>query len=173
MKLARRVAMLVVLWLLAWGEVSVANVLSGTAAAVALLIAFPARRADHGDVRLNPYGMARLAAYVVVQLLKSNVVMTANILRPPKPAMPGVLKHSLVHPTDEVITVVSSIIALSPGTMTVDVAPDSSAIYVHFFHLDDVAKARQAIAHLEELAIAAIARHKEPALAGAQFEEGG
>jgi multicomponent Na+:H+ antiporter subunit E len=156
-RIAGRIGVLVALWLLAWGELSLANVLSGTLAAVALLVAFPARRPDDGDVRLSASGIARLTGYVVVQLVKSNVVMAGQILRPPRPRRPGVLEHRLEHPTDEVITLVSSIIALSPGTMTVDVAPDSSALYVHFFQLDDVEAARRSIADLERLAIGAIA----------------
>jgi multisubunit Na+/H+ antiporter MnhE subunit len=50
----------------------------------------------------------------------------------------------------------SSIIALSPGTMTIDVATDSSVLYVHFFRLDDVEGARASLARLEQLVTAAI-----------------
>jgi multicomponent Na+:H+ antiporter subunit E len=158
MRRIRRVALLVALWLLAWGEVSAANLVSGIAAATALLAAFPPAQADEGDVRLSVRGIARLTGYVVKQLVMSNIVMSRQILTPPRPPTPGVLAYRLRHPTDEIITVVSSIIALSPGTMTVDVAPDSSSIYVHFFHLDDIDAARASIAHLEVLAIGAIAR---------------
>jgi hypothetical protein len=41
--------------------------------------------------------------------------------------------------------------------MVVDVAPDSSVIYVHLFHLVDVDAARRSIAELERLAVGAIA----------------
>jgi multicomponent Na+:H+ antiporter subunit E len=157
MTMLGRVAMLVALWLLAWGEVTVVNVVSGTVVAIVLLVAFPPRRPTEGEERLSLAGIARLSAYVVGQLVASNIVMTKQVLRPPSPPRPGVIAHHLVHPTDEVVTVISSIIALSPGTMTVDVAPDSSAIYVHFFHLDDIDAARRSIAHLEHLAIGAIA----------------
>jgi multicomponent Na+:H+ antiporter subunit E len=156
--MAGRAAVLVALWLLAWGEVTLANVLSGTVAAVALLVAFPPRRPTGSEVRLSLVGILRLASYVGAQLVRSNIVMTKQVLRPPTPPAPGVLAHRLHHPTDEVITVITSIISLSPGTMTVDVAPDSSAVYVHFFHLDDVDAARRTIAHLERLAVGAIQR---------------
>jgi multisubunit Na+/H+ antiporter MnhE subunit len=45
----------------------------------------------------------------------------------------------------------TSIIALSPGTMTVDVDATSSTIYVHFFRLRDVAAARRQLDRLERL----------------------
>jgi multicomponent Na+:H+ antiporter subunit E len=163
---------LVTLWLLAWGEASVANLLSGVVAATVLLVAFPPRHRSDAAVRLSPLGVARLAAYVGGQLVKSNLLMTRQVLRPPSPVVPGVLAHRLHHPADEVITVVSSVIALSPGTMTVDVAPDSSWIYVHFFHLDDIDAARRSLAHLEELAIGAIARDRRQAAPAPTKEAG-
>jgi multicomponent Na+:H+ antiporter subunit E len=162
MRTTARVGLLVALWLLAWGDVSVANVLSGGAVAIALLAAFPARRRRDGTVRLSPRGSARLGAHVVGQLVRSNLVMARQILRPPGVVAPAVLAHRLGHPTDEVITLMSSIIALSPGTMTVDVAPDASTIYVHFFHLDDLAAARRSIAELERLVVGAVARRPAP-----------
>ncbi len=51
----------------------------------------------------------------------------------------------------------TSVIALSPGTMTVDVDDDSSTIYVHFLLLTDVAKARARLADLERVVIGAVA----------------
>ena len=51
----------------------------------------------------------------------------------------------------------TSIIALSPGMMTVDVDPQSTTIYVHFFRLRDVDAARRGLERLERLVFAAIA----------------
>jgi multicomponent Na+:H+ antiporter subunit E len=145
--------------------------MSGVAAATVLLVAFPPRRRDPGDLRLSPLGTARLVAHVTGQLVRSNIVMARQILRPPT-SRPGVLAHHLERPTDEVITVVSSIIALSPGTMIVDVAPDSSTIYVHFFHLDDPDEARRSIARLEHLAIGAIVGHAGATVRATPTQEG-
>lgn len=48
MRLFTRLLLLVALWLLAWGEVTVANVLSGTAVAAVLLVVFPPTRQPRG-----------------------------------------------------------------------------------------------------------------------------
>lgn len=156
MRTAGRILILVLVWLLAWGDFSVANLISGAAVAVVLLVAFPPERPVDNDAQLHPIGMLRLAGYVARQLVMSNIVMAKQIIRPPRPTRAGVLAHHLDHPTDEVVTVISSVIALSPGTMVVDVAPDSSWIYVHFFHIEDLDAARRELAHLEQLAIGAI-----------------
>ncbi len=152
-----RILVLVGLWLLAWGDLSVANVCSGAAVAVLLLAAFPPVRRGRGSVRLSVSGLLRLGAYVVAQLWNSNIEMSRRILSR-TPGTAGVVAHRLRTPSDEVVTVMSSVIALSPGTMTVDVAPDSSRIYVHFFDLEDLGQARRGIARLEELTVAAIQR---------------
>ena len=115
---------LVTLWLLAWGEVSVANVLSGAAIATTLLVAFPWRGTAGSDIRLSGIGMARLGWYVVVQLVGSNIVMARQIVRPPSPTRPGVIAHHLEHPTaDDVAPVFTSLHAqpvpwLDPAEIT-------------------------------------------------------
>jgi len=156
MRVVGRIALLVALWLLAWGEVSLANVVSGVAAAAALLVAFPPDRRAHARLRFSVTGAGRLAIYVVVQLVRSNVVMAGQILRPRPDVRPGVIAHRLRQPSEEVVTVMTSVIALSPGTMTVDVDPESTTIYVHFFRLYDVDAARTSLGHLEDLAVDAI-----------------
>ena len=59
MRKGGRVVLLVGLWLLAWGEFSLANVLSGIAVAVGLLAAFPPIRVARHDVHPSPAGIAR------------------------------------------------------------------------------------------------------------------
>jgi multicomponent Na+:H+ antiporter subunit E len=149
--------LLVALWILAWGQLTLANLLSGLVIATALLLAFPQRRWGGRHLRLSAAGIVRLTAYVVTQLITSNIVMTRQILRRSTAGRPGVLAHRLRRPSAQVATVMSSIIALSPGTMTVDVAGDSSVLYVHFFELDDIGAARASLARLEQLVNNAIA----------------
>jgi multicomponent Na+:H+ antiporter subunit E len=151
-----RVGLLVILWLLAWGEITVANIVSGVAVAVLLLIAFPVRGRSDGSVGLNVGGAVRLAAYVVAQLVVSNLIMTREILRRRVGGQPGVLAYRLRHPSEQVLTLMTSIISLSPGTMTVDVATDSTTVYVHFFNLGDIEDARAGLARLERLVASAI-----------------
>ena len=162
MRLLGRLALLVVLWLLAWGEVSLANVLSGIAVAGALLVAFPLSAPTGDRARVDARGVARLAGYVAVQLVASNLVMARTILRRTPTAASGVVAHTLRQPSEVVVTVMTSIIALSPGTMTVDVDDDATTIHVHFFSLEDLDVARLVLARLEDLVTAAI-RPKEPA----------
>ena len=149
------------LWILAWGQLTPANVLSGLVLATALLLAFPQRRRQGGELRLSAVGVLRLVAHVVAQLLISNAVMTRRIVHRTAHS-PGVLAHRLRRPSAHVATAMSSIIALSPGTMTVDVTTDSSVLFVHFFALDDIGAARHGLARLEQLVTGAITARQDP-----------
>jgi multicomponent Na+:H+ antiporter subunit E len=152
-----RVALLVALWLLAWGDASVGNLVSGVAVAVVLLVAFPPGRRSGTRVRVSALGVGRLLAYVARQLLVSNLVMAREIVRRNPRFQPAVLAHRLGAPSEEVVALMTSIIALSPGTMTVDVDGASSTIHVHFLLLHDVDRARDSLVRLEQLAVGAIA----------------
>lgn len=160
MRIGIRIALLVGLWLLAWGELSTANVVSGVAVAAALLVAFPPGPRASGRLGFSAIGAGRLAVYVLVQLVNSNVVMAGQILRRRPDVRPGVLAHRLGQPSEEIVTVMTSVIALSPGTMTVDVDAASTTIYVHFFLLRDHDAARASLRRLEDLAVHAVAARK-------------
>jgi multicomponent Na+:H+ antiporter subunit E len=144
-----RAILLMALWLLAWGEITIANLMTGAAVITALLLAFPPGATTR--VRMNPAAVTRLAGYVVVQLVSSNILMTREILRRRPTVRPGVLAHRLRQPSDYVVTLMTSIIALSPGTMTVDVDQASTTIYVHFLFLHDVDAARASLERLERV----------------------
>jgi multicomponent Na+:H+ antiporter subunit E len=158
MSIPAQMAFLVALWLLAWGEATPANLASGVAVAGAVLVAFPPARRAAGRVRVSAIGAVRLAIHVAVQLVTSNVMIAREILRRRPDTRSGVIAHRLRHPSDEIVTVVSSIIALSPGTMVVDVGRNPPTIYVHVLLLRrDIDSARRTIARIEQLAAAAIA----------------
>lgn len=159
-----RVVAMVTLWLLAWGELSVGNVLSGLAVAIALLVAFPARRRAAG-AGISVVGVARLVSYVVVQLVPTNVLVAREVLARRSRVRTGVLAYRMQHSSEEVLSLVANVIALTPGTMTVEATLDPPIVYVHFLLLEDVEGARRSIARLERLAVGALGR--DPSRPGA------
>jgi multicomponent Na+:H+ antiporter subunit E len=166
MSVAVRIVLLTVLWLLAWGEASVANVVSGVLVSGVLLFAFPAAAAAASRrpaVRVAPFGLVRLAGYVVAQLVTSNVAMTREIAGRRRDRRPGVVAFELDEPSEQVVTVMTSIISLSPGTMAVDVTADAAVVHVHFFDLVDVDEGRRSLERLERLVVAAFPRRRRQA----------
>lgn len=151
----RHAALLVALWLLAWGEVSVANVVSGLVLAGVLLAAFPPRR-RRGHERVSVVGVTRLVLYVLGELVPSNVLVAREVVGRRSRIRTGVLAYQVEHPSDEVLSLMAHVIALTPGTMTVEATREPAVLYVHFLLLEDIEAARRRIARLERLAVAAL-----------------
>lgn len=165
MSAVARAALLLALWLLAWGQVSTANVVSGVVLIGLLLVAFPDGRGSPSGAPVRPLAIARLVGYVVVNLVVANLVVARQILARRSRINTGVVDYVPECADDLVITLVANIIALSPGTMTVDVEREPAGLSVHFLMLDDEEAARRSIAHLESLVIAATGRDRTGARA--------
>lgn len=148
--------LLVVVWVLAWGEVSLANILSGLVVALALLVAFPATRRRAGRVKVHPVALVRLVLSVTWQLLVSTVLVGREILSRRSHVRTGVIAYEVRHPSDLVLTLIANTLALAPGTMAVDVTREPPIVYVHFLLLSDVDQARRTIGRLEDLLVAAV-----------------
>src|SRR3546814_17324596 len=75
-------AVLVVVWTLLWGELSLANVVSGALVALLVLVAFPV---DHAVKavrhRFNPIAAVRLGAFFFSDLVMSKLVTAAAVVR--------------------------------------------------------------------------------------------
>ena len=165
MRIVRRAALLMVFWLLAWGEVSVANVASGVVLVAILLVAFPPRRRTAGDHSVSVIGTTRLVLYVLAELVPSNVLVAREVVSRRSRIRAGVLAHRLEHPSEEVLSLMAHVIALTPGTMTVEATPEPPVLYVHFLLLEDVDQARRRVARLERLAVAALGGPDRPHVA--------
>lgn len=154
-------AVLVGIWTFLWGELSVANVVSGTAVASALLVAFPVA---HDIVavrhRLRPVAAVRLIIFFVADVLRSTLSTALEVLRPRSQISTGIVACPLRVQNEGLVTFLANLIALSPGTMPVDVSYDPHIIYVHSLHADRAADVRSFISRLEELSVMALGGHE-------------
>ena len=126
-----------------------ANVVSGIALIVVLLLAFPPTRRPWSPRARAPDRAARLVGYVLAQLVVSNVLVAREIVSRRSRVRTGVVGYRVQQPSDLTLTLMSNILALAPGTMPVDVTLDPPMLYVHFLLLSDVEDARRTIGRLE------------------------
>lgn len=150
-------AVLVVIWTLLWGEASPANVASGAIVAALLLVAFPL---DHDIIavrhRLRPVAALRLAGFFFADLLRSSVATAVDVVRPQSQVRTGVIACPLRVDNDGLVTFLANMIAVSPGTMPIEVAYRPHVIYVHSLRATDPDSLRAFVARLEELAVRAL-----------------
>ena len=150
-------------WLALWGEVTVANVVSGVlmVALIGLIIRPVPRRHT-----LNPLSLVRLLAVFVWRLVTSSMTVVLAVLAPtPARLRSGVVGVSLSQHSQLVATVVADAISLTPGTLTLEARyPDheddpigpNPVLYVHVLGLDDPQEVRDDVAKLERLVLSAI-----------------
>jgi multicomponent Na+:H+ antiporter subunit E len=65
-------------------------------------------------------------------MIKANLHVAYIVLHPKLPIKPGIVKIKTKLTKDSAITVLTNSITLTPGTLTVDVNPESKDLYVHW-----------------------------------------
>ena len=72
-----------------------------------------------------------LIVVFVREVVLSAVQVVWYVMQPTLTIRPAVIEYPLNVQTDREITVLANMISLTPGTLSLDVAPDRSAIYIH------------------------------------------
>lgn len=167
--------LLVTIWVLAWGSLTWANVLSGVVVAASLLAAVPdVRRASHPPT-VRPLPAARLAVRMLRDVAVSTLQLAREVLTRGSGVATGVVRVPLAGCSDEMVTILASLVALTPGTMPIEVEQGPTVMYVHVLHLDAPERVRRAIWSLRDQvvhafgtpeAIAEVARVKAESLGG-------
>jgi multicomponent Na+:H+ antiporter subunit E len=155
MTVLARVALLVALWVLLWGDISVANVVAGALVAGALLALYPMRRQGRRGRTVRPVALVHLVGHVLVRFVVSNAVVAREIVTPGSRIRTGIVACPLRSGSSGITSFVANVLALSPGTMPVDVVADPPTLYVHVLHLRDPERTRREVATLESLAVGA------------------
>lgn len=101
------------------------------------------------------------------KLVASNVILIRDITTPGQDSTPGILRLPLQGRTDFEVTLISSLISLTPGTLTIaahDYTPDQPeqglrVIYVHGMYQADRDELRSVLYEMERRMLAGVRRH--------------
>lgn len=148
-------ALLLGIWLLLWGSVSLANVLSGLAVVALVLVVIPDARFHGRRPTVRPVATVRFVIRVLADVLRANAVLTREILSRESSITTGVVAVPLPLCSDGLLTLVANVLSLTPGTMPIEVTREPPVIYVHVLHLRDVEAVRRDVQSLSALAIRA------------------
>jgi multicomponent Na+:H+ antiporter subunit E len=153
---------LVAIWLLLWNDLSVANVVSGVAVAVAVLSLSRLPKSycvgsESGDrPRVSIPHLIYFGGYVLVKLVQANLVLAWEIVTPWRDRIhTGIVAVPLRTSSDLAMTVVANVITLTPGTVTIEAKGTPPVLYVHVLHLDDIERVKAELLDLEELSVRA------------------
>ncbi|PRY70661.1 Na+/H+ antiporter subunit E [Halomonas ventosae] len=135
---------LALLWLLMVNEVSVAHALLGLALGVAIPFVTHGFWPEEAKIR-RPLPLLRYLLVLLVDILRSNLVVALRILRPARHLRPGFFSYPLALEDDFAITILASTISLTPGTVSIHYDAEANTLLVHALHLEDEAETIAAI----------------------------
>jgi multicomponent Na+:H+ antiporter subunit E len=154
--------MLVGVWLLLQGELSVANVLGGVALGLFLTVLFPV--GEHVvRHRLHPWAFAKFTVFVLYSLVMSSWAVIKVIVRPtPTSLRSGIVRVRLGAESPLTTTVVANAVTLTPGTMTLTARVDPAELHIHVLGLADPETFRESVLDLERRTVAALTPELDP-----------
>ena len=154
---------LVVVWILLWGNISAANIVSGLAIGllITLLLPLPAVPVEG---RVHPLSLAKLLVVVGASLVRSSIQVAWLAIKPGPPPRSAVLRTPLAVKSDLVLALAVNAINLTPGTLVLEIDRDRRLLYVHVLDVGSrgvLDGFYREVAQLERLLIAAFERDRD------------
>ena len=159
---------LAVIWVLVWGDLSIANVLGGVALAMLVTRLMPLPAVDfHGRIHLP--SVLYLLHRFVVDLVVASVQVAYQAFRVGRPPRSAVLAVHLRSHSDLYLTLTAELCSLVPGSIVVEAHRVSGVLYIHVLDVDiagGVEAARSHVLDTEARILRALASDAELAEAG-------
>jgi multicomponent Na+:H+ antiporter subunit E len=131
-------------WALASGRFTLGSLATGFAAG--LLVLFLTRRAIGAEAYLLKFPRSiALLLYFIYDLVTANLRLAVDVARPKRDLKPAIIAIPMDARSDGEITLLASLIALTPGTLTLDVSRDRKTIFIHSMYAADVEGVRRQI----------------------------
>ena len=105
-----------------------------------------------------PVTFLRLLLVFIKELIVANLTVAAIVLSPRIKVEPGFIAYPLQVNQNWQITLLTSLITLTPGTLSVDVSADRKYLLIHVLHVDDSAKIKDSIYNSFEKYILEVSR---------------
>lgn len=86
--------------------------------------------------------MIKLFSLFIIELIKSSVVVIMQVTRPKLNIQPGIIRSKTVLKTDFEITLLSTLLNLTPGSVVMEIDPKAGVIFIHAM---DVSEFRNSI----------------------------
>jgi multicomponent K+:H+ antiporter subunit E len=136
-------------WLMLNESASAGHLLLG--AALAVVLPWFTERWRPDKARLSRIDVAlRLGLHVLVDIVKSNLVVARRILGPERLITPRFVWVPLTLRDPHAIVVLAGIVTMTPGTLSADLSDDRRHLLVHAFDVDDDAGEAALVADIQQ-----------------------
>jgi multicomponent Na+:H+ antiporter subunit E len=128
---------LAVIWAALWGTPSLTMLLAGFVLGFLVLqFAAPVFGADERYF-LRSWRVLRLILFFLYELVMSSVRVAYDVLTPNDYSTPAILDMPLDVESDFEILLVTNLISLTPGTLSLDVSPDRKTLTFHAMYAEN------------------------------------
>ncbi|PZX04773.1 multisubunit sodium/proton antiporter MrpE subunit [Psychrobacillus insolitus] len=104
------------------------------------------------------WAIIKLVLLFLKELTLSNISVLKLIIKPEMPIRPAIFAMPTVLEKDWEITLLSSLITLTPGTIVIDISDDNKTLYIHSIDFEDIDDAVKSIQDTFEKAILEVSR---------------
>jgi multicomponent Na+:H+ antiporter subunit E len=138
-----------ILLALAWaafrGEMTPQNLLVGYGLGYAVLALLEKGGVLPSTFQTKVGRVLSLATFFAWELIVANVKVAADVLRPRTAIRPAVIAIPLAITSDAEILLLSALINITPGSVTIDLSEDRRTLYVHVMHMTSADQSREEI----------------------------
>lgn len=157
------VVLLTVVWLFLWNEVTPWLVVGGVLTAAVITAAFPFPKAPW-VATFRPWPALLLLARFVVDVVRASVEVTWIAIRPAPVPASAVVRVDLRTDSELLMAITAELVCLVPGSLLIELAPDTSSLYLHVLDGSTPERIERAIANVrgqEERVVRAFAPRAE------------
>lgn len=127
---------LTAVWVLLWGDLSAANVVSGLAVSVFVVVVFPLPPIVF-DGRIHLVGMLKLLGHFAVDLVIASGQVASHVLRLGRQPASAVIQVDLRSRSDLYLTLTAELLSLVPGSLVVEARRSTSTLFLHVLGVRD------------------------------------
>ncbi|MDG3016274.1 Na+/H+ antiporter subunit E [Speluncibacter jeojiensis] len=153
-------AWLTFVWVLLWGDFTIANVVGGLIVGFLIMLLLPLPQVPV-EGRLHPLSALRLAGRIAVDLVVSSVQLAWLAIRPGPPPLSAMYRTQVAVKSDVVLSLLVNAINLIPGTLVLEIDRVRRLLYIHVLDVGTpqaVGRFRHQTHRLERLFIRAFER---------------
>lgn len=139
----------VIIWIMLWGEVTFANVLSGILVATLLNLAMPIPPNSALDINFG--GMVRLFGSWTIDFVKASISVAWLAIRRDDPPPTAIIKVPMRTNDDISLTTAMALINLQPGGIIVDIDKREKTLTMHILDASSTSKVAEQINQLTRI----------------------
>ncbi len=136
--------LLALAWMAMTGRFDILNLSLGLALGYGVLVVSQAAVGTSAYVSKSLL-MVRFAAFYAKEVVRANLRVAWDVVTPASRARPGIVAIPLEARSDAEIFLLTSLISMTPGSLSLDVSADRRVVYVHAMFLDDPESLRRQV----------------------------